>query len=130
MINLVAIVYNKKLNKILIGRRTKDQFIKQLSWSFPGGRPEYSQDLEMSLKQEIRKKTGINSIEIENIIFARITPEIENQAIIYYYCETEQKEIKAGEKFIEVKWIDAKDYKKYFKTSIHKKIISFLRELS
>jgi len=129
MINLVAIIYNPKTKKILIGRREKDEYVPELGWSFPGGRPAYDRDLEESLKDEIMKKTNVN-VSVKSIIFARITPEIERkQIIIYYYCETKDKEAKAGEKFSEVKWIPPQEYKKYFTTSVNEKIARFLEEL-
>ena len=129
MINLVAIVYNPDIKKMIIGRREQDQFVPELTWSFPGGRPTYDRDLEDSLKDEIKKKTGLEA-EIKKIIFARITPELNGkQIIIYYYCETSQNKAKAGEKFSEVKWILPKEYKEYFKTSIHPEIRGFLKGL-
>lgn len=128
MINVVGIIYNPKIRKILIGRREKDSYVSELRWCFPGGRPAYDRDLEESLKDEIKKKTGLE-IKVKDLIYARNTPEIEKQVIIYYYCETRQEKIKAGEKFVEVKWIKAREYKNYFKTSVHPKIDKFLRSL-
>ena len=46
IVNLLAIVYNPKTRKFLIGRREKDPYIEKLSWCFPGGRPGYKKDLE------------------------------------------------------------------------------------
>ncbi len=81
MINMVGIIYNKKLGKVLIGKRENDSYVKELSWSFPGGRIDYSRDIEDSLKSDIMKKTGVNAI-IKKIVFARITPEIERKQAI------------------------------------------------
>lgn len=130
IVNVLAIIYNKKLKKIVIGRRENDLFIPKISWTFPGGRPRYDQKIEESLRDEIKKKTGINKLEIKNIVFMRITPEIKRkQILIYYYCETEQEKIKAGEKFVEIKWIYPKEYKDYFTTSVNTKIANFLNNL-
>jgi|SRR3989344_5593185 len=129
MINLVGIIYNPKIKKILIGRREKDPYVPELGWCFPGGRPSYDRELGESLKDEIKKKTGLE-VEVKDLIFARITPEIKRkQVIVYYYCETRQEEIKAGEKFVDVKWIFPGEYKNYFQTSVHQKIAKFLRGL-
>lgn len=127
MVNLVGIIYNPKTKKILIGKRENDEHVPELSWAFPGGRPAYNKDLEDSLKQEIKKKTGLDA-DVREVILARITPEIENQIIIYYYCEAEGKG-KVGDKFKEIKWINPKEYLSYFKTSIHPKIIKLLENL-
>lgn len=130
IINLVGIIYNTKNKKILIGRREKDVYVPELTWGFPGGRPAYDKTLEESLTEEIKKKTGLKA-EIKKIIFARITPEIQGkQILIYYYCETKQENARAGEKFVEIKWISPKEYKNYFKTSIAAEISKFLNSLA
>lgn len=54
LVNCLAIVYKK--GKILIGRMEKDKYIKELTWSFPGGRPTYDRPLEESLKDEVKKR--------------------------------------------------------------------------
>ena len=129
LVNVLGIIYNPKLKKILIGRREADPYVLKLSWGFPGGRPTYDREIEDSLKEEIKKKTGLE-VEIKEIIFARITPEIKRKQILfYYYCETEQEKAEAGEKFVEVKWIKPSEYRKYFKTSVHPKISKFLKSL-
>lgn len=114
IITLSGIIYNKKIKRILIGRREKDNLVPELKWSFPGGRFENSVSLEESLLDEIKKKTGLNKINLKNIIFARITPEMKGkQFILYYYCETNEDErnAKAGEKFVEIKWINPIHFK-------------------
>ncbi|MEK6885417.1 MAG: NUDIX hydrolase [Nanoarchaeota archaeon] len=129
MINAVGIVYNKKLGKVLIGKREKDPYVESLFWSFPGGRIDYNNEIEDSLKEAIKKKTGID-VRVKEIIFARITPEIDRkQAILYYYCETEQEKPSASDSFVEVKWVDSKECKNYFTTSVHPNIIKFLDKL-
>ena len=129
MINLRGIVYNKNLGKVLIGKRENDSYVKKLSWCFPGGRAHYNEELEQSLKDEIKKKTGIN-VRIKKLIFARITPEIERkQAILYYYCETKDETLIANESFVDVKWVLPAECKDYFTTSIHPEIIKFLEKL-
>ncbi len=128
MINAVGIVYDKKNKKILIGKREKDEFIPEISWGFPGGRPSFDKEIEEALRQEVLKKTNIN-VKVKKLIFARITPELEKkQIILYYYCEG-SGEIKPGEKFVEVKWINPEEYRLYFTTSIHPKIAEFLDKL-
>lgn len=129
MVNVVGIVYDKQAKKILIGKREKDEFIPEISWSFPGGRPSFDKEIEGALAYEIKKKTNIKA-EVKKIIFARITPELDKkQIILYYYCEG-KGEARAGEKFIEVKWINPEEYRLYFTTSIHPKIAEFLDKLT
>jgi ADP-ribose pyrophosphatase YjhB (NUDIX family) len=128
LVNGLGIVYNSKTKKILIGKRENDPYVKKLSWSFPGGRPTYEESLEKSLIKEIKIKTGIK-VKVKDIILARVPKENKQFLLLYYLCETNQTKIKAGEKFVEVKWIKPSDVKKYFTTSIHPKLLKFLKAL-
>jgi len=126
--NVLGLVYNPKTKKLLIGRRENDPYVKELSWSFPGGRPTYGKSLEASLVKEIKIKTGVK-VKVRTIILARIPKENKQFLLLYYLCETNQTKIKAGEKFVEVKWIKPREIQKYFKTSIHPQLLKFLKVL-
>jgi ADP-ribose pyrophosphatase YjhB (NUDIX family) len=130
LVNVLAIVYDPKTKRILIGRRKKDPYIKGLTWAFPGGRPGYRKDLEDYLKSEVKKKTNLD-IKIKELIFARNVPEDRRFLLLYYLVEPKNmgKE-KAGEKFTQIKWVRPLEVKKYFTTSIHKEIVKILKELS
>ncbi|NOQ56150.1 MAG: NUDIX domain-containing protein [Nanohaloarchaea archaeon] len=126
LVTLQAIVYNIKTKKILIGLRKNDPNIEQLSWTFIGGKAK-DEDLEESLKNTVKEKTGLD-IGIKEMVHAKTYPE--NRKIIsIYFCtesETEQAENKG---FKELKWIEPKDIQKYFTTSIHPKVLEFLKRL-
>lgn len=128
VVNCLAILYDPKTKKILIGRRENDPHIKELSWCFPGGRPRYEEELEEGLKREVKTKTGLD-INIKKIIFAKTYPEKREFLSIYYHCEVIKGKENAGELFKEVKWIDIQEIKKYFTTSLHKKVFEYLLTL-
>ena len=128
LVNCLGIIYNKKTNKILIGRRENDPHIKELSWSFPGGRPKYDESLEEGLKREIKTKTGLN-VSVKNLILARTYPEKPEFLSLFYDCELIDGKEQAGELFKEIKWISPAEVKKYFTTSIHPTILKFLESL-
>lgn len=129
LVNVLGIVYNKKLKKIAIGKRQDDPLVPNLTWSFPGGRPVYDKPIEESLKDEIKKKLGLKNVKIKQLILARIPKENEQFLLLYYYCETEETKLIAGEKFLEAEWISPKEYKKYFKTSVHLEIKKILKNI-
>ncbi|MDD5254054.1 MAG: NUDIX domain-containing protein [Candidatus Nanoarchaeia archaeon] len=129
LLNVLGIVYNPKTQQILIGKREKDPYVKELSWTFPGGRPAYKKDLEFYLKHEIKIKTGLD-VEVKKIVFARTAPENKEFLLIYYYCEVIGGKEKAGEKFVKIKWIKPTDIQKYFTTSLHPKLLKFLKTLN
>ena len=129
LVNVLGIIYNKKTKKILIGKRENDPYIKELTWVFPGGRPEYKEELEFYLKEEIKKKTGLN-VSVKEIIFAKTYPEKRDFLSIYYLCEVIGGKEESGEKFIELKWIKPIDVQKYFTTSLHPNLLDYLKTLN
>lgn len=128
LVNVLGIVYNPKTRKILIGRRENDPLVKELKWSFPGGRPGYERDLEEYLKLEIKKKTGLE-VEIREIILARKPPENKEFLLLYYRCDVLGGKEKAGEKFAELKWIKPTEIRKYSTTTMDEKLLDYLKNL-
>ena len=78
---------------------------------------------------EIKKKTSISKVKVKQLVFARIPKEHEQILLLYFFCTTSEVKAVAGEKFVEVKWINPKDCKKLFTTSIHPQILGFLNSL-
>jgi len=128
LVNVLAIIYNPETKKILVGHRENDPYIPAISWTFPGGRPAYDKDLEDYLKQEVKGKTGLE-VEIKKMIFAKTYPEKRDFLSIYYHCEAIDGDLRAGEKFTEVKWISPAEVNNYFTTSIHPVIANYLKDL-
>jgi ADP-ribose pyrophosphatase YjhB (NUDIX family) len=128
LVNVLGIVYDPKNRKILIGKRKDDPYIEKLSWVFPGGRPDYKEDLEFYLKHEIKIKTGLN-VDVKKVIFAKTYPEKREFLSIYYYCEVIGGKEKIGEKFINLKWVKPTHVKRYFTTSLHPKVLDYLKTL-
>ena len=128
LVNVLGIIYNPKTRQILIGKRENDPYIKELSWCFPGGRPEYKEDLEFYLKHEIKIKTGLN-VNIKKIVFAKTYPEKREFLSIYYLCEFVGGKEKIGEQFVELKWVKPTDVQKYFTTSLHQDLLEYLKTL-
>jgi len=123
LLNVHAIII--KDGKILIGRRENDPYLKQLSWCFPGGRPAYEEDLEYYLKLEVKKKTNLD-IEPKKVLFAKTYPENRHFLSIYYLCQVIGGEEKAGEKFVEIKWVKPEELETHFTTSLHPKLYQMI----
>lgn len=126
LINCLAIIY--KNGKILIGKREADQYVKELTWSFPGGRPTYDKPLEDSLKDEVKKKTGFD-IDVTKLVFARNYPEEPKFISLYYLAKIIGGKEKTGEKFTEIKWVKPSEVTRFFTTSVDNFIIKFLKKL-
>ncbi len=128
LVNVLGVVYDSKEKKILIGKRENDEYVPELGWCFPGGRPEYGEDLEEGLKREIKKKTGLKTESLGNI-FSRIPEENDKFILIYYLCEKVGGEEKAGEKFTEIKWVNPEELESYFKTSFDPRLKEYIENL-
>ncbi len=128
LVNVLAIVYNPKTKKVLIGKRKNDPYLKNLSWCFPGGSPAYKEDLGFYLKHEVKIKTGLG-VDIKKIVFAKTYPEKREFLSIYYLCEVLSGKETASEKFVELKWVKPSEVKKYFTTSLHPRLLEYLKSL-
>jgi ADP-ribose pyrophosphatase YjhB (NUDIX family) len=125
LVNTLGIIFDTKTRKILIGKREKDPFIKNLGWCFPGGTPDYGKDLEEAFEMVVKKKTGL---KVKNLgsIFSRIPNENEKFLLIYYLCEVVGGKEKPGEGFKKLKWVKPTELQKYFTTSFDKRLKEYI----
>lgn len=128
LVSLVGIIFDTKTKKILLGRRENDPYIPKLTWCFPGGRPEYGEDLEKSLERQIKEKIGVR---VKNLgaVFARVFKENKKFIIIYYLCEIVGGKEKPSKKFVELKWFKPEEVEKVFTTSIDPRLKEYIIHL-
>ena len=125
---VLGVVFDTKTKKILIIKRKKDEYIPELTWAFPGGRPKYGEELEEGLKRKIKEKIGLD-VESLGPVFAKVYPEREELLAIYYLCEVVGGEEKLGEDIEEFKWIEPNEIENHFTTSFHPKLKEYIRGL-
>ena len=125
---LLAVIYNPKEKKILIGRRENDYQLKDLKWCFPGGRPNYKEDLEESLKKKIKLKTGLDITSL-GTIFSKTYPEKRDLLAIYYLCEATGGEEKPGDDLKELKWVSPEELESHFTISFHPHLKEYVLNL-
>jgi ADP-ribose pyrophosphatase YjhB (NUDIX family) len=130
LVNVLGIVYNPETKKILIGKRKKDEFLPELTWSFPGGRPTYKNSLSMCVRMNVKRETNLD-VNVIDFIFARTMPEKPEFLMVYYFCEIieESGKPKAMDNFTEIKWIKPTEVEKHFTTSVDPVVLSFLDAL-
>ena len=125
---ILGIIFDPKTKKILIGRRENDPEIPKLTWCFPGGRASHEEDIDKTLKKNIKNKTGY-IVKNLGAIFAKTYPEKQNLLAVYFLTEIFEGKEKLGEDLKELKWVSPKELEKYFTTSFHKKLKQYLIEL-
>jgi len=125
---LLAIVFDPRKKKILIGKRENDPNVKNLTWCFPGGKPNHSEDIDKCLKKKVKLKTGY---DVENLgaVFAKTYPEKRELLAIYYLCEVTGGKENPGDDLVELKWVSPEELEKYFTTSFHPALKEYILNL-
>ncbi len=125
---VVGIIFDTRKRKILIGRRMNDPHTKQLTWSFPGGVPNYGEDLERFLERKIKEKTNL---EVKNLgcVFARQFKENNKVLLMYYLCEVIKGKEKPRDDMVELRWVKPKELEKYFTTSFDPRLKEYIMNL-
>ncbi|MFB6246547.1 MAG: NUDIX hydrolase [Candidatus Pacearchaeota archaeon] len=125
---VLGILFDPETKKILIGKRKKDENIKELTWAFPGGRPEYGEELEDSIKREIKEETNYDA-ESLGVIHAKTYPEKRDLLSIYFLCELTGGEGNPQDDFDEIKWVEPSEIENYFSTSFHPRLKEYIEGL-
>ena len=130
LVNLLGIIYDPIAKKILIGKLVNDPNLKDLSWVFPGGRPDYKNEMDVNLQFEVKENTGLD-VDVKKVIFAKTYPERREFLSIYFHCELTtpgQKESPMNN-LKELEWIKPSEVTSRFTTSLHPVILGYLKGL-
>ena len=125
LVNVLGIIYDRENDKILIGRRENDPYLEKLTWSFPGGRPGYEDELEIYLKKTVKEKTGLE-VEVGDVIFSKTYPEKREFLSIYYLVNIIGGEERVGGSFKELKWVSPAELEDYFTEDESEELIAIL----
>ena len=126
---LLGVVYNPEKKEILIVRREKDPIIPKLTWCFPGGRLGYNEEVDKSLKNSIKEKTGY-TVKNLGAIFSDVAKEKDDLLKVYYLCEVLEGKGKAeGKKIKELKWVKPAEIEKHFQTSFNTRLKEYISNL-
>ncbi|MFH1151979.1 MAG: NUDIX domain-containing protein [Nanoarchaeota archaeon] len=125
---ILGIIFDPKNKKVLIGRRENNPHIPELTWCFPRGRAIHGEDVDKTLKRNVKAKTGY---KVKNLgtFFSETYLGEEDMIGIYFLTEVFEGKEKPGGNFIKLKWIHPKEIDKYFTTPIHKKLKEYLMNL-
>ncbi len=125
---IVGIIFDTKKRKILIGRRVNDPYIKELNWTFPGGVPNYGEDLEKFVERKIKEKTDL---KVKNLgcVFAREFKENNKILIMYYLCEVVSGKERPRDNLVELKWVKPEELEKHFTTSFDPRLKEYIMNL-
>ena len=86
------------------------------------------EDIDKSLKQEIKKKTGYG---IKNLgaFFAETCHARSDLVAVYFLTQVFEGNEQPGDGVKELKWVSPKELDKYFTHNYHRKLKQFMEEL-
>lgn len=125
---VTGIIFNPEKKKVLIGKRAKGHDPNNLDWCFPGGRLVPGEDIDKSLKRNIKRKTGY-SVKNVGTFFSRTHPENPRLISVSFLTTVYEGEEMPGDDIMELKWVEMNKIEKYFKIPLHSKLREFLFEL-
>jgi len=129
---VIGIAIINKKDKVIIGlRKTQDQHIKDLHWTFPSGKFN-SLDFEKEIINTIHLETGLKC-KVLRLVHARLIPDSPQKKIrvvaLYYHCRILGGQSHPGHDFKQLKWVPATEVHRHFTTSVADEITTFLGTL-
>lgn len=106
-----SIIYNRKLNRILLIQRSKKDSVGANTWENAGGNIEYGETPEEAIKREIREETGITEIRIERVAYVTLVNGEKPYLIIAYLCEALTETVTLSNEHQAFIWADKEDCK-------------------
>ncbi len=104
-----GIIYNKKLNRLLLVQRSAKDSIGASSWENAGGNVECGETPEEAIIREIREETGITDIRIERVAYVTLVNGEEPYLIIAYLCEALTESVALSDEHKAFIWADKND---------------------
>ena len=128
---ILGIIFDPKTKKILIARKKEgeDKTLTDMTWFFPGPDLEHGEDLDKTLKKDLKEKTGY---DIKNLgaVFSKTYPERKELLAVYFLCEVFNGKEKMGKGIVELKWVKPEELGKYFTTSFHPRLKEYLMNIA
>ena len=122
---VLGIVFDPRERKVLIGRRENDSHFPGLTWCFPGGDLREDGEINLTLKEMVKKQTGL-TVKNLGAVFSKTYEERRDVVAIYFLCEALAGKPKHGGKLKEIRWVKPIEVEKYFKTSFHPRLKEYL----
>lgn len=106
--------------KVLLMKRSDADQVAAGEWETPGGKLEFSEQLEPALIREIQEEAGIE-VSIEKLMYATTFHTAPDRQIILlsYHCSTEQDTIVLSEEHSAYIWADELQLEDLLPEAIH-----------
>jgi len=106
-----AIIFNTKLKKYLVLKKSDLEDINPNTFDMPGGRIEFGEKLEEAVIRETKEETGLD-VEAKQVLnawtFVKEDRDFQLTGVDFL-CVTEQQEVKLSEEHSSFEWRDAQE---------------------
>ena len=106
-----AIIFNTKLKKYLVLKKSNLEDINPNTFDMPGGRIEFGEKLEEAVVREAKEETGLN-VKVKQVFNAwTFVKKDKNFQLtgIDFFCVTQQQKVKLSEEHSGFEWRKAKE---------------------
>ena len=110
---VTAVVKNK--DKVLILKKSPDDWNYPNKWSFYSGYVKEFDSAEDTVLREIKEETGLKAklITKGKLLYKDDKEKEKSWVIMVFLCEVKSRNVKLDHENSEFRWIDFKDLKKY-----------------
>lgn len=114
-----AIILNRKMGRILLLQRSKDDKRDPGEWENAGGSVEENEDLISAIKREVMEETGISDLTVKQppcyvVTVKKNIPDI----IIVFLCETCSEDVQISCEHQDYKWVNKEECRHILKGGI------------
>ena len=104
-----GIIFNSRLNRILLIQRNKNDPVGAGTWEGAGGNVEWGESPEEAVKREIKEETGITDIRIEHVSYVSLVNGSSPYLIVAYLCQTLTENVALSKEHQAFIWADKDD---------------------
>jgi mutator protein MutT len=127
-----AVIYNNEKKALIVKRAADDSFPNM--WEFPGGKSDFGESPEESVKREILEETGLKITPLQPVVVNSYNGKRNPMVVyveIFYVAElnpTDQN-VTLSSEHSEFAWIDFKDIANYETTEYIHHVIEKIQKL-
>ncbi len=111
IVAISALVKNKKGDRVLVIKRSKNEIAYPGKWAFPGGKVEPGERIIDTLKREVMEEAGLEIEDDKQFItdYTFVRPDGHNVVGFSFLVKAKSHNVKISKDFDDYKWISPEE---------------------